>query len=112
MAELRFEGVVTDLWPTMIGDRDVYAEVEDKWPFRDGHGKAAVHTLKVMLGVEPPKSGILLAAAAGHLYQSPGFHGTEVTPPELPEIFIGNFELLKKLNELDGRTVLLIIEDA
>lgn len=90
---------LTDVSPH-IGGRSVVGEIQrvfgdDVW-WR-GH-------VRVLLGVEPVAEGKL---AAVH-----GFGGTDVTPPEAPTIEVGGVDLLERLRALDGREVLLVIEDA
>lgn len=110
MAERRsllFEGEVDaygydtdlcDVSPT-IGGRNVIGEVEVIWPWR-GSG-APKPEVEVLLGVEP--------IATGRLWTLHGFGGTEVTPAEPPEFTVGEFDLIARLRELDGRTVALLI---
>lgn len=104
--ELKFEGEVngwggslTDTSPE-IGDRHVIHELEgtfgDLWRDRPN--------VRVLLGVEP--------LAEGPLQAMTGFGGTDVTPPDSPVIEVGGFDLLNKLHDLDGRTVVLVIEEA
>jgi hypothetical protein len=105
--ELRFEGVV-DYWEgglldvgPRIGERDVIGEIEELWPWSSSSSKD--REVRVTLGVEP--------LAEGPLWAIHGFGGTDVTPPESPEITVGDFDLLKRLYDLDGRDVILIVED-
>jgi hypothetical protein len=105
MANLRFDGELDmyggDRWATgpEIGGRDVIKEIENVWPYRSNHR----HQVRVTLGVEP--------VARGGLWAIHGWGGTEITPPDSPEITIGGFDLLDRLRNLDGRYVILIIED-
>ena len=99
--ELRLEGIVdvygdADLFTSpIIGGQDVIGEIEKCWPHRK--------KVTVYLGAEP--------AREGPLWTSYGFAGTDVTPPESPMIEVGDFDLLKRLRDLDGRHVLLVIEE-
>jgi hypothetical protein len=99
--ELDAYGYDTDLCdysPTIAG-RNVVSELLDAFGQKWGADKPEV---VVYLGVEPVKTGPLWALH--------GFKGTEVTPPESPEISVGDWDLLKRLGELDGREVLLVVE--
>lgn len=84
-----------------IGEVDVVGALEHAWPYPAG-GRAP--NVKVWLGVEPVKTGPLWAIH--------GFWGTDATPPELPEITVGDYDLIERLTELDGREVVLIVEAA
>jgi hypothetical protein len=103
--ELKFEGEVDAYgggsWSATdvrIGDRDVIDEIGRTWP-RSGESQ-----VRVMLGVEP--------VATGALSTYTGFGGTDVTPADPPEIMVGDIDLVARLRDLDGRTVILFIEDA
>lgn len=82
-----------------VGGRNVVSEIEEMW---GGVYPEGPH-VRVLLGVEP--------IADGHLSALHGFGGTDVTPPESPVIEVGDIDLLDKLRDLDGRTVILIIEE-
>lgn len=104
MRELKFSGTL-DLYSGVdfcntgpfIAGRDVIGEIMDIWSW--GHEP---HDVKVFLGVEP--------IAEGRLWAIHGFGGTDVTPPESPEITVGGIEIIPKLWDLDGREILLIIQ--
>lgn len=83
-----------------IGDEFVIAAIDKRFPHKWGN----TQNVRVYLGVEPVKEGPLWAEA--------GFCGTDVTPPDLPEIRVGDYDLLADLKKLDGREVLLIVEAA
>jgi hypothetical protein len=59
--------------------------------------------VNVWLGIESVASGVL--------YAHNGFGGTDVTPPESPVIEIGDIDLINRLADLDGREVVLIVEE-
>lgn len=87
---------LTSLSPT-IGGENVVSRLQNEFrsdPFRKPE-------VTVYLGVEPLKTGPLWALH--------GFGGTDVTPPESPEIKVGDLNLIDKLRDLDGREVLLIV---
>lgn len=104
--QLRFDGVLeySDSWHMMSGPsiagRDVIAEIHDMWPIVPLRSEPNV---AVTLGVEP--------AAQGELWAAHGFTGTDVTPGDPPEITIGDWNLLERLYDLDGREVILILEE-
>lgn len=107
MSTLKLEGIVQyyagelcSVGPR-IGGADLIDALDDHWPYGAGDSRPAV---KVYLGVEP--------VATGPLWAIHGFGGTEVTPPEWPAITVGDFSLMDRLRDLDGRHVLLIVEDA
>ena len=82
----------------VIGGENVVSRLQDEWGldvFREPE-------VTVYLGVEPLKTGPLWALH--------GFGGTDVTPPEPPEIRVGDLDLIKRLRELDEREVLLVVE--
>lgn len=95
-----YAGGLCDVGPR-VGGLDVIAQIAERWPYRHGGGTPAV---KVFLGVEP--------IATGPVWAIHGFGGTDVTPYECPEITVGGIDLLNRLEALDGREVLLIVEDA
>lgn len=108
MTEIRFEGEVdgydamaTTSFPS-IGGRDVIGVLDDAFGTRKPN-------VRVTLGVEPVG---VVPVAAGPLWTEYGFAGTDVTPSESPVITIGGWDLLDRLRDLDGREVILIVEDA
>lgn len=105
-AALQFSGIVEidrgglcDVGPR-VGDVDIIEVIEGRYPYRTGHRPQ----VRVFLGVEP--------VATGPLWAIHGFAGTDVTPYESPEITVGDYDLLERLNDLEGREVLLVIEPA
>lgn len=104
--KVEFKGVVErygvgDLTATdvEVGGTLVIATLEEEF----GNTWARRPAVKVFLGVEP--------LAEGPLWTCAGFGGTDVTPPDSPEIMVGDYDLLNKLTELDEREVLLIVEE-
>lgn len=92
-------------WPNSgptIGGVDLIAELETRFPSKPWRGTGAVANVRVYLGVEP--------VAEGPLWACHGFGGTDVTPPESPEIRVGDTDLFRWLDDLDGRVILLIVE--
>lgn len=98
----------------IINGRDVITEIDVfLWgdvPFWRRDGAANV---KVYLGIEPHRCARPLNTeeSYGDYF---GWHGIEdpygVTTDELPIIHVGDVDLLEKLDEYDGRHVLLIVE--
>lgn len=80
-----------NLGPTING-RDVIKEIDETF-----RGKGVT----VLFGIDP--------VAEGDVYASKGWGGTDVTPGDPPELYVGNIDLLAKLYGYDGRTVALII---
>lgn len=106
--ELKFEGECEPYggeWSATspeIGGRHVINEIDavfGSYPQKPN--------LKVYLGVEPKPP----LCAEGETFTSTGFGGTDVTPADSPEIMVGGLDLMDKLYDLDGRHVLLIIEE-
>jgi hypothetical protein len=104
-SELRFEGVVDYegedwiAWSPSIGGRDVIEEI-DQWL----GPRSSRPDVRVTLGIEPLASGPL------HAWHGFGGTGNDMTPMELPEITVGGTDLFQRLQDLDGREVILIIE--
>lgn len=97
-----YGGGLCDVGPR-IGGVDVIEAIDKRWPPSHGNrGKRDV--VRVFLGVEP--------VAEGPLWALHGFGGTDVTPADSPEITVGDYDLIYALNDLDGREVLLVVEDA
>jgi hypothetical protein len=103
LEQVRFEGVVDshDCWGMSTGPSvdgvDVITVIRSKWPEK-------YPNVRVTLGIEPVAEGMLVAIFHG-------FTGTDVTPGDPPEIIIGDIDLVKNLYDLDGREVILIVEE-
>lgn len=90
-----------------IGGKDLFEELHLAFDFRYGTPTPEV---KVMLGIDPQPAIGEVDHHEGKLDVASGFHGSEVTPPEMPEVIIGNWNLLAKLDDYDGRRVALLVE--
>lgn len=89
---------INDISPS-IGGENVIVRLNETFG-QDVYDKPNV---KAYLGVEP--------VAEGPLWALTGFGGTDVTPPELPEIRVGGLDLIDKLRELEGREVALVVTE-
>ena len=102
VSKLRFSGIVrlgeTDVW---IGDRAVIDEIEDvNWQAAYG---SRFPLVSVCLMDE--RFDGLLHAICG----SPGY--SEYTPAEPGQLKVGDHDVFKRLRELNGRNVTLIVAD-
>lgn len=88
-----YGGGLCDVSPTIDGT-NIINEINKTFPSDEN--------VTVYFGAEPIKEGPLWACH--------GFGGTEVTPAESPMIIVGDRDLIRDLNEYDGREVLLVIE--
>ena len=84
----------------VIGGENVVSRLQKEF----GHEVFSKPEVTVYLGAEPLKTG--------PLWTLHGFGGTDVTPPESPEIKVGDLDLLGELRDLDGREVVLIVESS
>lgn len=89
---------ICDVSPT-IGGENLVTRLQDAF----GAGYTERTEVRVLLGVEPVREGPLWACH--------GFGGTDVTPYESPEVRVGDWDLLEDLRALDGREVLLVVEE-
>jgi hypothetical protein len=92
-----YSGSMADTGPR-IGGVDVISALDERFPRRYDERPR----MKVWLGVEP--------VADGALWAIHGFGGTDITPARMPEITVGGLNILERLDDLDGREVLLIVE--
>jgi hypothetical protein len=82
----------------VIGGENVVSRLQKEF----GQEVFSKPEVTVYLGAEPLKTG--------PLWTLHGFGGTDVTPPESPEIKVGDLDLIGELRNLEGRQVVLIVE--
>lgn len=91
-----------DTFPT-IGGVSIHEELEKEFDEIDfSRYDSDSQRFKVMLGADP--------VAEGRMSAWTGWVGTDVTPGDPPEMFVGGVDVLRHLRELDGRTVALSVE--
>ena len=88
----------------LIGGKSVFG-VFEKAGIDYGY-RAPRQRVRVTLGIDPEKQ----AQREGTFHSYEGFAGTDVTPPEPPEIQVGGWDVMERLRELDGRQVALLVE--
>jgi hypothetical protein len=103
---LKFSGEV-DAWgydtdlcdkSPVIGGENVVSRLQKEF----GHEVFDKPGVTVYLGAEP--------LTTGPLWTLHGFGGSDVTPPESPEIKVGDLDLISELRDLDGREVVMVVE--
>jgi len=115
MSKLQFDGKVDTganwggVTGVTVGGRDVIREIDQRWPRRDRWPRE----IHVVLGVAAVagRDSVITLAADGEMTAEYGFSGSDATPAEAPRITVGRLDVLLHLRDLDGREVVLILED-